>query len=416
MAYRYTGLIINNIMQLEKADQFRNNPRQIQPSSFYQTLAPNISGQSMHHLKSNGFAVIDGLLSEEDISMIRTQCLNEKYHLFKKTVRSLMFIKCTLFLVQKIPQINFCCVVFLYFLLYIFCFVCCVQTQALTTRTDKICWLHENDSLPDSLVNIIILLKSFASELENSKISNDWINLEVPQRVMASMYRHKHDHVENIIKTKSDDNNNAAEEKEVTSSAPTSPLTLKVSETVSSQNKISSQPLSSSGSKRVGYVAHRDHCPPEDDDLFWCWKSDREQSERFLTAILYVNDQQWSPSSLQTSNEKDNISSSSSSSDHIKSDSVNKDRFGNDQKDPFNNYHSKSKLGGELRLYPQALSSDHSSEHVRKLEEQGKYIDIEPIGGRLVLFDSRKMLHAVLPITDETAPIRLAFSCWILKK
>ena len=39
-----------------------------------------------------------------------------------------------------------------------------------------------------------------------------------------------------------------------------------------------------------GYRTHLDHDPPSDDDLYWLWKSSREQSGRVLTAILYLTD------------------------------------------------------------------------------------------------------------------------------
>lgn len=38
-------------------------------------------------------------------------------------------------------------------------------------------------------------------------------------------------------------------------------------------------------------------------------------------------------------------------------------------------------------------------------------VEILPIGGRLVLFDSRRVLHEVLPHSAGSA--RVAFTCWI---
>ena len=108
-----------------------------------------------------------------------------------------------------------------------------------------------------------------------------------------------------------------------------------------------------------GYQPHLDHRPPDDDDLFWTWKSSREQSERVLTSILYLNDEDWSA-------ERD---------------------------------------GGQLRVFINCTDKDDTT-------TAAEIRDLAPVGGRLVIFKSREIPHAVLPLTGGKA--RMAMSCWHL--
>ena len=107
-----------------------------------------------------------------------------------------------------------------------------------------------------------------------------------------------------------------------------------------------------------GYRAHLDHDPPSDDDLYWLWASSREQSGRVLTAILYLTD----------------------------------DGFDAD-------IH-----GGCLRLFLGCEPGDASGETALSAK------DVAPVPGRLVVFKSRCVPHAVL----KTSRRRLALSCWHL--
>ena len=107
-----------------------------------------------------------------------------------------------------------------------------------------------------------------------------------------------------------------------------------------------------------GYRVHLDHDPPADDDLYWLWASSREQSQRVLTAILYVTDPDF----------------------------------------------DSSVHGGCLRLFLGCEARDASGETALSVR------DVEPVPGRLVVFKSRKVPHAVL----ETSRRRLALSCWHL--
>ena len=108
-----------------------------------------------------------------------------------------------------------------------------------------------------------------------------------------------------------------------------------------------------------GYQPHLDHRPPDDDDLFWTWKSSREQSERVLTSILYLNDEDW-----------------------------------NAERD-----------GGQLRMFLNCADKDDTT-------TAAEIRDVAPVGGRLVVFKSREIPHAVLPLTGSKA--RMAMSCWHL--
>ena len=107
-----------------------------------------------------------------------------------------------------------------------------------------------------------------------------------------------------------------------------------------------------------GYRTHLDHDPPADDDLYWLWESSREQSQRVLTCILYLTDP----------------------------------AFDSD-------IH-----GGCLRLFLGCEPGDASGETALSIK------DVAPVPGRLVVFKSRKLPHAVL----ETNRRRLALSCWHL--
>ena len=107
-----------------------------------------------------------------------------------------------------------------------------------------------------------------------------------------------------------------------------------------------------------GYRTHLDHDPPSDDDLYWLWKSSREQSGRVLTAILYLTDPDF----------------------------------------------DACLHGGCLRLYLGCEAGDASGESATSIR------DVEPVPGRLVVFKARKVPHAVL----ATSRRRLALSCWHL--
>ena len=110
--------------------------------------------------------------------------------------------------------------------------------------------------------------------------------------------------------------------------------------------------------ERGGYRTHLDHDPPSDDDLYWLWKSSREQSGRVLTAILYLTDPDF----------------------------------------------DACLHGGCLRLFLGCEPGDASGETAMTVK------DVAPVPGRLVVFKSRRVPHAVL----ETSRRRLALSCWHL--
>ena len=107
-----------------------------------------------------------------------------------------------------------------------------------------------------------------------------------------------------------------------------------------------------------GYRCHLDHDPPADDDLYWLWASSREQSQRVLTSILYLVDEDFDA-----------------------------------------DIH-----GGCLRLFLGCEPGDASGETALSVK------DVAPVPGRLVVFKSRRVPHAVL----DTSRRRLALSCWHL--
>ena len=107
-----------------------------------------------------------------------------------------------------------------------------------------------------------------------------------------------------------------------------------------------------------GYRTHLDHDPPSDDDLYWLWASSREQSQRVLTCILYLTDPDF----------------------------------------------DACLHGGCLRLFLGGEPGDASGETATSIK------DVAPVPGRLVVFKSRRVPHAVL----DTSRRRLALSCWHL--
>ena len=111
------------------------------------------------------------------------------------------------------------------------------------------------------------------------------------------------------------------------------------------------------------YAPHRDNRPRAapatigDDDDF-AWLSDSEQCDREITGILYLNEHDWDP-------ERD---------------------------------------GGILRCFVGANADDTTGSTASRV------LDIVPAGGRLVLFDSRALLHEVRPSYRR----RAALSVWLL--
>jgi len=64
--------------------------------------------------------------------------------------------------------------------------------------------------------------------------------------------------------------------------------------------------------------------------------------------------------------------------------------------------------GGSLRIYPGSSNLFSSSEAKHKC----RYVDINPINGRLLLFDS-KLYHSVQEVKKDKS--RLALTLWITK-
>ena len=68
-------------------------------------------------------------------------------------------------------------------------------------------------------------------------------------------------------------------------------------------------------------------------------------------------------------------------------------------------YHTSDDADGALVLYLGAAPSDETGATAATI------VKIQPVGGRLVLFDARSTLHAVQPHTRDTD--RLALTCWL---
>ncbi len=107
------------------------------------------------------------------------------------------------------------------------------------------------------------------------------------------------------------------------------------------------------------YVAHRD-TPAETGDYEWILQPGIH--DRALTMVLYLNESSW---------------------DSTTSDGENCD--------------------GNLRCFMNTDTNDYTGETAKSV------INIEPIGGRLVIFDSKRVLHAVMPTSQR----RIALTSWI---
>lgn len=192
------------------------------------------------------------------------------------------------------------------------------NAQLKEIRSDRVRWLHEDDSTVSALMEAmqgtqalretVLLLKGVGAALHAAALPHGngkpW-NLEVPTRCMLSMYE-------------------------------------------------------GSGAK---YRAHRDNVNGgsfmKDEGG---WLADREQADREITAIVYLNNR----SEWDTEAE-----------------------------------------GGALRCYLGALADDPDGVSAKEV------VDIAPVGGRLVLFKSRDILHEVMPCYAEGG--RYAMSCWLLQ-
>ena len=68
---------------------------------------------------------------------------------------------------------------------------------------------------------------------------------------------------------------------------------------------------------------------------------------------------------------------------------------------------SAAKDGGALKCFLGCGPRDATGETAKET------LEVEPVSGRLVLFKSRDIPHAVLPL--KSGRPRLALSCWLLK-
>lgn len=191
------------------------------------------------------------------------------------------------------------------------------NAQLKEIRSDRVRWLHEDDNTCGELMRAltgtqalrgaVLLLKGLGAALQVAARPAEPWTLEVPTRCMLSMY----------------EGNGAT------------------------------------------YRPHRDNISGGsfmDDESGWL--ADREQADREITAILYLN-------------------------------------LGQDTDSwPEDN-------GGALRCFLGAEPSDKDGTTATEV------LDIAPVGGRLVLFKSREILHEVRP--TFAAAGRYALSCWLLQ-
>ena len=107
------------------------------------------------------------------------------------------------------------------------------------------------------------------------------------------------------------------------------------------------------------YVAHRD-APAVNGDYDWVLQPGIH--DRALTMVLYLNESTWDSTTTDGEN-----------------------------------------CDGNLRCFMHTENADITGETAQSV------VNIEPIGGRLVIFDSKRVLHAVLPTSQR----RIALTSWI---
>ena len=113
--------------------------------------------------------------------------------------------------------------------------------------------------------------------------------------------------------------------------------------------------------------------------------------KRYLTAILYLNNTQEAAAVCEKSKEK-------------LSEKSNEKSIGPKTSDQLSHHEWEKSDGGMLRLYLRAKGDDTEGTSATTVKE------IAPLGGRMVLFDSKEMLHEVLPTHRE----RIALTVWFL--
>eukprot|EP00931_Biecheleriopsis_adriatica_P054800 TRINITY_DN32282_c0_g1_i1.p1 TRINITY_DN32282_c0_g1~~TRINITY_DN32282_c0_g1_i1.p1 ORF type:complete len:286 (+),score=36.32 TRINITY_DN32282_c0_g1_i1:97-954(+) len=178
-------------------------------------------------------------------------------------------------------------------------------------RQDLVCWLSESDGfLGEGMLHCAKLLRGLAHVLEGHGYSCSW-NHQVARLLQLSFYP---------------------------------------------------------GDGVSGYVKHFDHCDSPITHLgLLGWLQAADLRARRVTAILYLNDPDWKPSSRPRS-----------------------------EADPGDGD------GGELRCYCPHEAGEAGERSVG-------HLDIIPQGGVLVLFDSRRIEHQVLSSRRD----RFALTCWI---
>lgn len=294
-----------------------SQPRQIQPAAYYASSVVTsklAAADAAMHLQLHGYAVIDNFLSRGEVKQLRHQIFDNGEE-------------------DSSAKIKFT-----------------GSRQPLAIRSDRVCWLHEDDcpvktcvedgsegSSQDasfSLRSAILQLKAVGAALMEAQQaaarrvrnglgsgSSTLVPLEVPTRCMLAWY------------------------------PPATPTNVESADDAVSV--MTSQPS--------GYRPHRDNVSKSFMDDDGGWTADREQADREITAILYLTPPMrgsWTPT-----------------------------------------------MGGVLRLFVGAAVSDHTGESC------AKPVDVMPESGRLVLFHSRTMLHEVQAVRVHG---RLALSCWLL--
>jgi Rps23 Pro-64 3,4-dihydroxylase Tpa1-like proline 4-hydroxylase len=142
-------------------------------------------------------------------------------------------------------------------------------------------------------------------------------------------------------------------------------------------------------SRGGGYLAHRDTCNSSVYELgLYQYFLLRRYRRRRFTAILYLN--------IDNDAENSNFESIDSSNSHESSSSTTDSSW---------NIHTD---GGALRCFIGAAPSDVEGVSAAVVR------DIAPTGGRLVIFDSSKTLHQVLPMFSDRN--RIALTIWIEEK
>lgn len=137
------------------------------------------------------------------------------------------------------------------------------------------------------------------------------------------------------------------------------------------------------GDGQSKYVKHLDHCSESLQELGLLeWLRARDYRGRSLTAVLYLNPTDWGDLPREGSQHDGG---------HLRI------------------FHNPETEGKGMEAFEDTHGHELVSASAAKMLDGTAYTDVVPKGGTLVVFDSRRIWHQVLPSTRQ----RMALTCWV---